>query len=57
MFMFLFGIFGILSMIFCIGVDVLGIIKKQDTKVCCIRLIVDVIVLGAWSYFMYLYIR
>lgn len=52
----LFGVFIILSMIYCFFVDVISIIKKENIKLCCIRLIEDVIVIGTWTYIIFKYI-
>ena len=52
----LFGAFIILSMVFCFFVDVISIIKKENIKLCCIRLIEDVIVIGTWTYLIFKYI-
>lgn len=41
---------------FAFFVDVISIIKKENIKICCIRLIEDVIVIGTWTYLIFKYI-
>ena len=51
------GVFAILSMIVCIGIDIVGIIKGSSLRSCYVRLVCDVFIAGAWAYLVFLYIK